>query len=84
MQETNIHSVTIEQQKNISVTAVESVLAFSDTKIVLSIVGGTRMHVSGMGLKISGFSKTNGTFTATGKIIGVSYGGKNFAAKLFK
>lgn len=83
MQE-NRHLVTIEQRKNISVSGVESVAAFSEVKIVLTLVGGEKMHVAGSGLKITGFSKTNGTFTAEGTVSGVSYGGKSFAAKLFR
>ena len=83
MQETKNHSVTIEQQKSISVNGVEGVLAFSETKITLSLLGGTRMFVAGHALKISGFSKTNGTFAASGEITGVSYGDKSFASKLF-
>ena len=63
---------------------VESVVAFSEVKIVLTISGGEKMHVIGSGLKIVGFSKTSGTFTAEGTISGISYGGKSFAAKLFK
>ena len=85
MQENNVkHSVSIEQRKNITVNGVESVTAFSEVKIILTLVGGERMHVVGTNLKISGFSKTNGTFTAEGTISGVSYGGKSFAAKLFR
>ena len=84
MQETNNHSVVIEQQKTISVNGVDGVLAFSESKITLSLVGGTRMYVAGSSLKISGFSKANGTFAASGEITGVSYGGKGFASKLFK
>lgn len=83
MQE-NRHLVTIEQRKTISVSGVESVAAFSEVKIVLALVGGEKMHVAGSGLKITGFSKTNGTFTAEGTVSGVSYGGKSFAAKLFR
>lgn len=63
---------------------VESVVAFSEVKIVLTIIGGEKMHVIGSGLKIIGFSKTNGSFSAEGTISGISYGGKSFAAKLFK
>ena len=84
MQENRNHSVQIEQRKTISVTAVESVSAFSEVKIVLTLFGGDKMHVAGSGLKIIAFSKTNGTFTAEGTISGVSYGGKSFASKLFK
>ena len=84
MQENLKHSVIIEQRKNITVTAVESVSAFSEIKIVLSLLSGDKMHVAGTGLKILGFSKTNGTFMAEGNISGISYGGKSFASKLFK
>lgn len=84
MQENNFHQVSIEQRKRITVQGVESVVAFSEVKIVLTICGGEKMHVIGSGLKIVGFSKTNGSFTAEGTISGISYGGKSFAAKLFK
>ena len=85
MQENNgKHLVTIEQRKSIVVTGVESVTAFSEVKIVLSLIGNEKMYVVGMGLKITGFSKTNGTFHAEGTVSGVSYGGKSFAAKLFR
>ena len=84
MQENVKHSVSIEQRKNITVSGVESVTAFSEVKIVLTLVGGEKMHVVGSGLKIVGFSKSSGAFTAEGSISGVSYGGKSFAAKLFR
>ncbi len=83
MQE-NKHTVQIEQRKLLTVSAVESVIAFSEVKIVLSLVGGERMHVVGSGLKITAFSKTSGSFCAEGTVTGVSYGGKSLAAKLFK
>lgn len=84
MQETNKHSILIEQRKNITVSAVESVVAFSEVKIILALLGGGRMSVVGTGLKITGFSKTSGSFTAEGSVTGVSYGGKSFAARIFK
>ncbi len=84
MQETNKHSVLIEQKKNITVSAVESVVAFSEVKILLTLQGGGRMTVLGTGLKITSFSKTSGSFTAEGSVTGVSYGGKTFAARIFK
>ena len=83
MQE-NKHSIIIEQRKNITVSAVESVVAFSEVKIVLSLFGGERMSVIGSGLKISGFSKTSGSFTAEGTVTSVSYGGKRVASRIFK
>ncbi len=78
------HSVIIEQRKNLSVTAVESVVAFSEVKIILSLVGGERLTVVGSELKITGFSKVNGTFVAEGTVMGVSYGGKSVVARIFK
>ena len=83
MQE-NKHSFLLEQKKNLTVKGVESVASFSEAKILLVLLGGERMQVLGSGLKITGFSKTSGTFTAEGEVIGVSYGGKSFVAKIFK
>ena len=83
MQE-NKHSVMLEQRKNLSVSGVESVSSFSEVKIALVLLGGERMNVIGSGLKITGFSKTSGTFTAEGEIVGISYGGKSLAARIFK
>ena len=83
MQE-NKHTVIIEQRKNIQVSGVDSVSAFSEVKIVLALVGGERLTVIGTDLKILGFSKTNGSFSAEGTVVSVAYGGKSFVAKLFK
>ena len=85
MQETyQKHSIIIEQRKTITISGVESVTAFSEVKISLALLGGERLHVAGMNLKIIGFSKANGTLVAEGTVSGVSYGGKSFASKLFK
>ena len=78
------HSVLVEQRKNITVNAVESVVAFSEVKILLSLIGGERMSVLGSDLKITAFSKSSGSFTAEGTVTSVSYGGKNMVAKIFK
>ncbi|MBE5745439.1 MAG: hypothetical protein E7355_04825 [Clostridiales bacterium] len=84
MQENQNHQVIIEQKKKITVSGVDCVKAFSEVKVVLLLLGGEKLHVAGMGLKISGFVKSSGIFTAEGNITGVSYGGKSFAAKLFR
>lgn len=77
--------MNIEQQKNISVTGVESVAAFSESQIVLNLGGNyPRLYITGAGLKITGFSKTSGTFTASGTVSGVKYGGKSLKSKLFR
>ncbi|MBE7078904.1 MAG: hypothetical protein E7380_03495 [Clostridiales bacterium] len=83
MQETK-HFINIEQRKNLTVSGVESVVAFSEVKIILSLLSGGRISVVGTGLKIVGFSKTSGLFEAEGSITGVSYGAKSFASRLFK
>ena len=58
--------------------------AFSEVKITLTLIGGEKLHVAGTDLKITGFVKANGTFTAEGNVTGVSYGGKTFTYKLFR
>lgn len=83
MQE-NKHTVIIEQRKILSVSEVESVVAFSEVKIILALLGGGRITVVGSGLKISGFSKASGSFTAEGTVTGITYGGKGFTARIFK
>ena len=83
MQE-NQHSVMLEQRKSLSISGIESVSSFSEVKIVLVLLGGERMNIIGSGLKITGFSKANGTLTAEGDVMGLSYGGKSLAARIFK
>ncbi len=78
------HSLQLEQKKNLTVSGVESVAAFSEVKILLVLLGGGRMSIVGSGLKITSFSKTSGSFTAEGDFTGVSYGGKSVAARIFK
>ena len=82
--QTEIHQITVTQKRDVAVTGVDGVLAFSESKITLSLKGGGKLFVAGNGLKIAGFSKESGVFTASGSIVGVSYGGKSFAAKLFR
>ena len=80
----NKHSVSIEQRKIITISGVESVTAFSEVKILLALLDGEKMSVVGSDLKITGFSKSSGSFTAEGIIIGLSYGGKSLVSKIFK
>lgn len=79
------HNLSIEQCKRVTATAISSVDSFSDKQIVLSYSGG-RILVSGSGMKIVNFSKTSGSFAATGDIFGVKYmqKGGSFRQKLFK
>ncbi|MCD8373419.1 MAG: hypothetical protein LUD27_09000 [Clostridia bacterium] len=79
------HSVTVEDCKKISATAIDSVDGFSPSQITLSYSGG-RIIIAGGGLKIVNFSKARGNFMDTGTINGVKYAAKgvNFKQKLFK
>lgn len=71
-----LHSVSIEQRKGIVVNGVQGVKSFSEGKIELILLDGkTRLTIVGSSLKITGFSKTNGTFSGTGTVDGVRYGG---------
>ena len=81
----NSHSISVEQCKRITATAIDSVDAFSDKQIILSYPAG-RIVVAGNGMKIVGFSKSSGSFSATGEIISVRYLGKGtgLKGKLFK
>lgn len=74
----------IEQQKKITVTGVESVDAFSDRQIALTLENGTAT-VTGEGLKIVNFSKASGTFTAVGKVTGIRFHarGEKLSKRLF-
>lgn len=78
------HQLTIHQKREIFLTGVESVVAFSPTRISLILTDGTKMFVSGSDLKITAFSKEDGVFKATGSVTGISYGSKGFTAKIFK
>lgn len=80
----DLHQITLTQRKDVSVSGVEGVAAFSETKIALLLKGGGKLFVAGTALKIAGFSKESGVFTASGNVLGISYGGKSFAAKLFR
>ncbi|MBQ7369897.1 MAG: YabP/YqfC family sporulation protein [Clostridia bacterium] len=89
MQEQNVkksqlHHLTIDQRKTISVSGVESVNAFSPSRIALTLTDGTKLFIAGVDLKITAFSKESGDFQAVGGILGASYGGKGFVAKIFK
>ena len=84
MQENNQHSIHIDQRKTLTVNGVESVVAFSEVRILLKLTCGEKLQILGSGLKITAFSKTNGNFAAEGTVSGITYNGKSFVSKLFK
>ena len=57
MQEVIKHTVELEQRKNISVSGVETVSAFSEARIALTLKDGEKMYIVGTELKISAFSR---------------------------
>lgn len=85
MEQTEQHILTVENRKRISATQIEAVEAFSSTQLVLSYAGG-RITVAGSDMKITAFSKSNGSFTACGTINSVKYaqGAGRLRQKLFK
>ena len=85
MQEANKSILTVEMQKKITMTGVDSVDGFSETEIRLT-VGGKRVRISGSKLKVTAFSQGSGNFTATGEVARVQYGAARgkFFQRLFR
>lgn len=85
MQNENNSVLTVEQQKKISLTGVESVDAFSAEDIRLTVCG-KKMRISGTHLKVLSFSKGSGAFSAIGEVNYIRYGGAKgkFFQRLFK
>lgn len=84
MQESqNRYVLTIEDQKNISLTGVIAVSAFSAQQIVLDL-GSLKIVICGNNLKITDFSKETGKFTAVGEILSLKYSARSAKLKLFK
>lgn len=85
MEQTQQHLLSIENQKKLTATAIDSVDAFSATQLVLSFSGG-KIVVCGSDMKITGFSKSSGSFSASGTFTSVKYAhkGVSFRQKLFR
>ena len=74
--EEKTQTVTIEQQKKITMTGVSGVDGFTPREIRLTLESG-RAVIAGEGLKIVSFSKANGNFSAIGKIYGIRFFAKH-------
>ena len=85
MQEVRQSVLTIEMQSRISLTGVDSVDAFSESAITLT-VNGKRVVITGAKLKVLAFSQGTGNFSASGEVTSVKYGGAKGRAlqRLFK
>ncbi len=76
--------LTIEQRKKITLSGVESVDAFSEERLLLT-VAGQRVTIEGSNLKILAFSQGSGSFSASGEVRLVKYGsGKGKLGALLK
>lgn len=84
MQNETVPSIfTIEGQKKLTMTGVESVESFSPTQIILK-VGGKRVHIAGNQLKVTAFNQGSGGFSATGEVTSVKFGAAKTLKRLFQ
>lgn len=85
MEQNEGHIISIENRKRLTATQIEAVEAFSPTQLILSYAGG-RIAVTGNDMKITAFSKSSGSFAASGTFTSVKYQQKGVALKqrLFK
>ena len=85
MEQNNLHSISVEQCKKVTATAISSVDAFSPSQIVLAYENG-KIAISGSNLKIINFSTPTGNFCATGTVTAIKYMAKGVSLrqKLFK
>lgn len=74
MPEERNSTLTLEDRRKISLTGVESVDAFSDNCIRLT-VSGVKLTVTGSKFQLLAFSEGNGSFYAVGVVDALRYGG---------
>ena len=74
MPEERNSTLTLEDRRKISLTGVESVDAFSDNCIRLT-VSGVKLTVTGSKFQLLAFSEGNGSFSAVGVVDALRYGG---------
>lgn len=81
----NLHHLTIENKRKLTVTDAKEVMSFSDKEIKLGLKDGGVLSVLGENLKITCFDDKNGTFCAVGKIFSTRYKEKaqTFIKKVF-
>ena len=69
----NLHVITIENKRRITVSEAKEVTSFSDKEIKLKLKDGSILTVLGSELKITAFDDGSGFFTAVGNILGTRY-----------
>ena len=72
MEENKLQTLTVEQQKKLTMTGVVSVDGFNDETVTVTLNEG-RMQILGEGLKVLAFSKTTGNLIIDGKIITIKF-----------
>jgi len=72
MEENKLQTLTVEQQKKLTMTGVVSVDGFNEETVTVTLNEG-RMQILGEGLKVLAFSKTTGNLIIDGKIITIKF-----------
>ncbi len=76
MQETeNLQKLTLDNQRKLFMSGVESVDAFSERELKLTL-NGSRVLVGGEGIKITAYNKGSGSLSADGKFTSIRSDGK--------
>ena len=83
--EQDLQVLTLEGQKRLTMTGVESVDGFSEQSLKLTLAG-KRVLVTGSHIKITSFNKATGSLTADGMCDSVRYDAKkgSFFKRVFK
>ena len=69
----NLHVLTIESKRRITITEAKEVTAFSDREIKLKLKDGGELIIVGSDLKITAFDDNSGCFSASGSVVGTKY-----------
>lgn len=80
MEQTEQHNISIENRKRFTATQIEAVEAFSSSQLILGYAGG-RIIITGSDMKITAFSKSTGSFSASGNFNSVKYAQKGMGLK---
>ncbi len=81
----NGHALKIEDNKRLTASGIAEIEGFTDTVVNASLIGGKKLSVCGVGLKITDFRKAEGVLRLEGEITSLKYGtSKTLVKKLFK
>jgi sporulation protein YabP len=75
MEESKLQTLTIEQQKRLTMTGVLSVDGFNEQSVAITLNEG-RMQIQGENLKVLAFSKSTGNLSVDGKIFFIKFAHK--------